>query len=193
MRKRLFAVLLMPLCLLAACGKQGNEPMQAALALRTQLLRAEECAMTAQLRVDVEDRIYDVTLACVFLADGSAELTVTAPETICGICARLDGDGGMLEFDGIALELGRPADCALAPIELPALLLRCWQAAYIDSAGTEEGEIHVCYDADTLCRDAVIDTWLNEENIPIRAEIRLDGRRIALVTLSDVQINGGTQ
>ena len=191
MRRFLLAVLMTPLLLLSACSGRGkDDAMQAPMDFRTALLLHGGCSFTVQLRVDVQERLYDFSLACHGADDGSTEITVLAPETIGGIRATIRGETGDLIYDDLSLEFGLLEDTMLAPIELPAVLVACWESAYIESAGSDEGLLHVCYDGDYFGTPLRLDTWF-EGGVPVRAELSLQGKVAAVMKLTDFSFDGG--
>ena len=188
-RRSLLAVLMILLLPLSACGGGETKLLQVPMRFRTALLQKEGCSFQAQMQVRFADCAYDVTLDCRVKEDGSAELTVLAPETIEGIRALLDGERGSLEYEGVALEFGLPKDAEFSPLALPMLLAKAWREAYILSAGQEDGLVLVSYEED---RDGfTVDTWFDESGSPVFAEICLHDRIIAEITLTDVSLNGG--
>lgn len=189
MRRKLLAVLMLPLLLLGACS--GEQEMDAPMEFRAKLLAQGGCGFTAQMQVDVSRRVCALTLQCRCDADGPAEITVLAPETIEGISATLESAGGVLHFDTVAVDFGLAAEDRLAPIALPALLTAHWASAYISAAGSEDGLLRVCYADDTDTLDLSVDTWFDADNCPVYAEIALDGTVFAELTLTDFVWYGG--
>ena len=98
MRRRLFAVPMLLLCLLCACAGQRTESLQAPVDFRARLIQAGGCGLRLEGTADVGERVYAFTLDCVCGADGSAELTVLAPETL----AEVIGAGRGIQEIGIA-------------------------------------------------------------------------------------------
>lgn len=191
MRRWLAAVLMMLLLPLSACSAGETDELQTPMAFRTALLSAGECSFTAQMRVDLEDRLYDVTLECECSADGSARLTVLAPDTIAGISAQLQQGRGTLDYDGMAVDFGLLPQTELAPIAIPALVVAYWREAYIDSAGWEDETLRVTYDNDMDDEQIIVDTWFDAQQTPIYAEVSVDGTVRATIQLTDVTIDGG--
>lgn len=190
MRRFAFAVLMMLLLPLSACGGGETDPLQAPMDFRTTLLAAESCSFTAQIRADVGDMDFTVCLDCRCFPDGGAEMTVREPETLAGIEAALSQTGGTLEFDGVAVDFGLIED-RLAPLMLPPLLAEYWRTAYIASAGQEDGLLHVRYEDDRDPESPKLDCWFDGEGLPCYAEFSLGGAVCATLTLTNVTINGG--
>ena len=140
MRKLLLCVLMMTV-LLTACGSgEESRAEELALTIRGEHLAAQSCAGTAALTADYGQRVcrYEVD----FTSDEEETvLTLTAPETVAGITARLSWDeGSLLEYDGAVLETGELDDEGLTPVSaIPAILERV-REGFLDSCVLEEEE-----------------------------------------------------
>lgn len=130
MRKQL-ASLLIPLLLLAGCqGETGSVPgggeltaEEEARQVRAELLAADSCSGTAEVTADYGQRVYEFTLDFSWRREGETILTLTAPEELAGLTARLEQGQTWLEFDGISLDTGELTGEGLTPMELvPALM-----------------------------------------------------------------------
>lgn len=121
MRRGLLCVLMT--ALLSACAAGGVSPEEElALAIREEYMAAEGCEAQVTIAADYGQRVY-----C-FEGDARAKgqessITLTAPETVAGITARVTGDGGALEYDGLILETGELGTQGLAPMSVFHVLL----------------------------------------------------------------------
>ena len=105
-RKLLSCVLMMTL-LLAACAPAGGEtPETAALALRDTYRNLAGWTSNLDVTVEVGDKVFDFTLDASWQKDGETVLTLTAPELLAGITARIKDGETVLEYDGAGLSLG---------------------------------------------------------------------------------------
>ena len=140
MRKLLFCVLMMSLLLTACGGEEENRAEELALTVRGEYLAAQSCAGTAALTADYGQRIcrYEVEFAS---DEEETVLTLTAPETVAGITARLLAkEGSLLEYDGAILETGELDGEGLTPVSaIPAILERV-REGFLDSCVLEEEE-----------------------------------------------------
>ena len=173
--------LLAVLALLAGCSAEPVE-MNRALALRTKLLQASTCTFNAEITADCGEDLYTFGMHC--MADEKGEITfqVTKPDSISGITGTLSQQGGALTFDSTALQFELLADGRLSPVSAPWVLMQALRGGYITSAGTEDDQIRLSVN-DSFDYDALnLDIWLDGENLPKRAEICCDGKRI--LTLS---------
>lgn len=106
MRKLTACVLMMTL-LLTGCKAGGEEtPEEAALNLRDTYLTAAGWAGDADISASVGDKVFDFTLAVQWRREGDTVLTITAPELLSGITARIAKGETVLEYDGAGLSLG---------------------------------------------------------------------------------------
>lgn len=82
----------------------------------------ERCAAEVEITADYGQRVYEFLLSAA--VDGEETvLTLREPELAAGITARISEEGGVLEYDGLALETGPLDGDGLSPVSaLPALL-----------------------------------------------------------------------
>ncbi len=180
--KRIGALLLAALCLTGCKGK--NEPLKRGMELRASLLSGS-CSFLAQITADYGDSFYTFEAECTGYCDGRLEFTVTQPESIAGIKGAVDKGTGNLIFDGTALEFPLLADGQVTPVSAPWLFLKTLQGGYLTSAG-EDGDrtrltINDSYEEEAL----QFDIWLDENQIPVQADILYAGRRILAMTIED--------
>lgn len=167
MRRMLFAVPMI-LLLLTSCG--GRETtLQDALTFRSVLQEHGGCSFTANVVTEIEDRGYAFSLDAVYTG-GNVELTVTAPDSIAGIHARVMAEDAVLEFEDAALDFGKLDDAMASPLYAPYVLGVCWETAYIDCAG-EDGECYrVTHRLGYEDAELIAETWFRG-GVPERAEI----------------------
>lgn len=117
MRKTLSCVLMITL-LLSGCraGSGGNTPEEEALALRETYQALAGWSASADLSVCYTETVYDFSLDAQWRRDGETVLTVTAPELVAGITARVAQGETVLEYDGAGLSLGLLDDSGLTPV-----------------------------------------------------------------------------
>lgn len=193
MRKLLLCVPMMTLLLLPACAGQAgvSETEELALAIRGEYLAMTTCAADAAVTADYGRRVYQYELTAA--VDGEETvLTLSAPETVAGITARLTGEDSFLEYDGLSLETGPLNEDGLTPVSAIPALLSAARSGYITACTLEEG------DASSLLR---IDTgdpegrpgagtetslWFDSAtHALVRGEIYIDGFRAILCEFSD--------
>ena len=175
------------LALLTGCASEPME-MNRALALRTKLLQASTCTFNAEITADCGEDLYTFGMHC--MADEKGEITfqVTKPDSISGITGTLSQQGGALTFDSTALQFELLADGRLSPVSAPWVLMQALRGGYITSAGTEDDQIRLSVN-DSFDYDALnLDIWLDGENLPKRAEICCDGKRILTLSVENMVI-----
>ena len=180
-RKVLLCVPMMTL-LLAGCsmGPAAVSPAEElALTVRGEYLELSAWTARAEIRADYGQRVYTYELEAAWDGEETA-LTLTAPETVAGLTARLKGEEGVLEYDGLWLETGPLDDEGLSPASaLPALVEEA-RSGYITACSLEEGLLRLdCGDPEGepgTGREAVL--WFDGETHDlVRGEISVDGFR----------------
>ena len=121
-------------------------------------------------------------------ADGTAKLTLLAPETIAGIAATVSDSGGKITYDGMSAEFGLLANGTVVPAAAPALTAECWASEYIAAAGYEEALCRVTYEKGFDEKTLLVDTWFENE-VPIYAEVCYNNQRILRLTITDFKFN----
>ena len=171
MRRWRIAVPMLTLCLLCACGGKTNDPLQAPMDYRTDLLANGGCAFELDARVETGDRLWELSLDCELDANGDGTVKVLAPESIAGITAVTEGGTGSLRYDGVSLGLGTLPGTELAPAAAPGRLVRAWARDWIASAGPAEDALLACYEDGPV----TVRPWFDAERVPLRAELAIDG------------------
>ncbi len=180
--------LFLVLFFLAGCSGKSEE-IDRGMDLRAKLLRAKFCSFDAAITADYGDKLYEFSLNCQADDLGDVYFTVTAPETISGITGVVADDGGKLTFDDVALQFDTMTDDQITPVTSPWIFLKTLRSGYLTAAGMEGDQLRLTID-DSYEEDALkLDIWLNEENIPQRAEILYDGRRILTLSVTNFQIS----
>ena len=105
-RKLLSCVLMMTLLLSGCKGGGETTPEAAALALRDTYRDLAGWSSTVDITAEVGDKVFDFTLDAGWRKDGETVLTITAPELLAGITARITDGETVLEYDGAGLSLG---------------------------------------------------------------------------------------
>ena len=182
---RILAVIL-ALFLLAGCDGSDAE-LDRAMALRAKLL-ASSVSFDAEITADYGDELHTFSLYCEGDTRGNLGFRVTAPETIADITGRIDGGEGKLTFRDTALAFPLLAEDQLSPVSSPWIFYQTLRSGYLTAAGMEGDLLRLTID-DSYEEDALtLDIWLNEQDIPIRAEILYDGRRILTLEIENFQI-----
>ena len=190
MRKLLFCVPMMIL-LLSACtgGAEGNEAEELALQIRGEYLAMGSCAGQAAITADYGQRVYQYELAVA--VDGEeTTLTLSAPDTVAGITARVTGQDGQLEYDGLSVETGPLDPEGLSPVSAVPALLEGARSGYIVSCALEEDGTLLrmdCGDPEgTPGTGSEVSLWFDASTHALsRGEISVDGFRAILCEFTD--------
>lgn len=140
MRKGIFLfVLMITLLSLPGClgGDEEQSRLELALAIRGEYLAMKTFSAQAELTADYGQRIYQYGLS----VTGSEEetvLTVTEPEIVAGVTARLKSGQSFLEYDDLRVETGPLTDDGLTPISAIPSMLDAVRSGYILSCGTDD-------------------------------------------------------
>ena len=179
-------VLLPLLLLLSGCGT--NEPMERAMALRSQLLTAAGCSFEAKITADYGDTLETFTLSCKGDPQGQVFFTVQEPESISGITGTLSQEGGKLTFEDKALGFGFLTDDQLSPVSAPWIFLDFLRSGYLTSA-CREGERILVSGQDSFEDSGLLaDLWLEPGNLPVRCELLYRNRRILTLEIRDFRL-----
>jgi len=139
--RRVVCALMMTLILLTGCsgGGQGTERSAEELALniRTEYLAMTACRASADITADYGQRVYEYSVDVLWQKGGETRLTITAPENIAGITARIQDGNSYLEYDGVSIETGVLSGTGLSPIEVVPAALNYILSGYIGECDFE--------------------------------------------------------
>lgn len=189
MRKCLVCVLMTTL-LLTGCGKTGvSEAEELALTIRGEYLVTDSCAVQAAITADYGQRVYQYGLAAAVNGEETI-LTLSAPETVAGLTARLTGEENLLEFDGMSVETGPLDENGLTPVSALPALLEAARSGYITACALEEDGTLLRVDCGDPAGSPGSGTemvlWFDVATHALtRGEISVDGFRVILCEFSD--------
>lgn len=173
--------------LLGGCAN-ADQDLERSMELRTKLLDAGGLSFHADITADYGDKLHQFSMECQADRSGNVTFAVTEPETIAGITGRITEESGALTFEDTVLYFELLTDEQLSPVSAPWILVKTLRSGYLASACREEGSLHLTID-DSYEDDALtLDIWLGDQELPQRAEILYDGRRILTLHLKDVQL-----
>lgn len=153
--RRFVCALMMTLVLLTGCSRGEQTTARAAeelaLSIRTEYLAMTVCTASVDITADYGQRVYEYSMDILWSKDGETKLTVTAPESIAGITARIRDGSSFLEFDGASLETGALSGTGLSPVEVVPAVLKYIGSGYIGASDFEvKGEQKLLW---FICRD----------------------------------------
>ena len=189
MRRLLFCVPM--IILLSACSGTAeiSQAEQLALVIRGEYLEETPWTTSAAITADYGQRVYQYELEAVW--DGEATtLTLTAPETVAGMTARLESGESLLEYDGVVLETGPLNGDGLTPVSAIPVLLEAARSGYMTgiSLGEETGTLRMdCGDPEGEPGTGTeTSLWFDtDSHVLVRGEISLDGFRVILCEFTD--------
>ena len=174
------------LLVLGLCGCSGDsKELERGISLRTRLLKASGISFDADVTADYGNRLHQFSMNCQSDNEGNVVFTVKAPKSIEGITGRITQDGGALTFDDVALYFELLTDDQLSPVSAPWILVKTLRNGYLRSAGQDEEGIRLTIDDSYDDGALMLDIWLNEQDLPKRAEILYDGRRILTLQINN--------
>jgi len=172
---------------LSGCSGETGE-MERAMALRSKLLKTQQWSFAADITADYGERMYCFSIESQADGEDTVFFQITAPETIAGITGKIDDDGGKLIFDDTAVHFDLLTDEQLSPVSGPWILVKTLKSGYITAACQEEEGLRVTADDSYEEKPLTLDIWLDEKDLPSRAEILYNGRRILTLAVKNVEI-----
>ena len=180
--KRIAALLCIVLLLTGCSGK--DQGMDKAMGLRARLL-SKSVSFDAEITADYGDKTYAFTMNCQADTQGNLTFQVLQPELISGISGTVSASGGKLTFDDTALAFDLMADGQFSPVSGPWLLMKTLRSGYLTSSNREGELLRLSID-DSYNDDALhLDIWLDDQNMPIHADILWQGRRVLSIAVKD--------
>ena len=151
MRRILSCVLMMTL-LLAGCGAaQEDSPEELAALIRAEYLGLHGWSATTKLSAAYGEQVFDFTANVHWQREGDTVITLTGPDLIAGITARIRKGETFLEYDGAGLSLGMLDLSGLTPVSaVPALMEAIFAGRIAQCSWSGEGESR---ELAILCRD----------------------------------------
>ena len=180
-------ILFVCLVFLSGCSGKTTE-VERGLALRTRLLQASSCSFSAEITADYGENIHKFSVDCKGDESGGLSFAVTAPESIAGITGIISENGGKLTFDETALCFELLADEQLSPVSASWIFFKTLRSGFLRAAG-EEGELlRLTFDDSYEENSMTLDIWLGQGDLPQRAEILYDGKRILSLDIQNFEI-----
>lgn len=185
--------MILSILLLSSCGgaEETNQAEELALTIRGEYLALESLSAQVDITADYGERVYDFSLTAAVNGEETV-LTLVQPEWAAGLTARITGEGGALEYDGLMLETGPLDQDGLSPMSALPELLGAARSGYMAQCTLEEGEdgalVRVeCADPDqTPGEGREITLWFTPDtHALVRGEISVDGLRVIACTLTE--------
>ena len=181
------AVFFLTVFLVSGCSGQ-NRDLERGIRLRTQILGSNSCSFDVDITADYGDKVHSFSLQCQSNDKGSIRFTVVKPDSIAGIQGTVDGEDGTLTFDNEALHFPLLADNQVTPVSAPWLLVKALRSGFITSAGAGKALLRLSID-DRYTDDALhLDIWVDDSNLPVKAEILYRERKILSLDVKNFRI-----
>ena len=125
---------------LSACGggAEGSQAEQLALEFRGKYLSLTGCTALAEITADYGQRVYQYGAEITWQEGGAAVLTLTSPQEVAGMTARLEEGQTALEYDGARVETGPLDTQGLSPLEAVPLLMETLREGFLAECVLEE-------------------------------------------------------
>ena len=198
MRLGRLGVLMMSLCLvLTACGGAGgrSEAERLALDIRGELLEMDGCAASLEVTADYGQRVYTYGMELNWRRGGETLLTLTSPENIAGVTARISAGETALEYDGTRVETGPLDETGMGPVDGVPALLDYAQEGFIAACGMEElGETEAlrvdCREPEAAVGEGrACSLWFDPDtHALLQGELSMDGFTVLRCVFSDFQM-----
>ena len=183
------------LLLLSACSKWeqgGSGAEELALASRTEYIAMTGCTAQMALTADYGQRVYEYGISVSWAREGETVLTLTAPEELAGVTARVGPGGSFLDFDGARVETGTLGSGSLTPMGAVPSLLEYAAGGFIAECGLEtmgqRETLHItCREPEATPGTGVeAQLWFDvESHALLRGEISSDGFTVIQCTFTD--------
>ncbi len=176
--------------LLAAmlCGCTNSvSSMEPVLELRTQL-QEKGCSFDTVITADYGDKTYTFAMDVQVDAHGNLSFQVEKPESIAGICGKIDSGKGKITFEDTVLAFSLLADGQLSPVSAPWVVVGALRGGYLLSCGKDgdhtQVTLHDSYENDAM----TVEVWLDPKKRPIHGEIIWKEHRILTIEIENFQI-----
>ena len=172
---------------LSACGggAEGSQAEQLALELRGAYLALEGCTASMEVTADYGQRVYQYAMDLSWQPEGETVITLTAPQEVAGVTARLREGESALEYDGVRVETGPLDTQGLSPLEGAPLLLETLRTGFLAECLLEDLDgveaLHLTSrDPERAPGDGrEIQLWLDAgTGAPLRGEITWEGETV---------------
>lgn len=164
----------------------GDRAQELALQIRGELLQQGDYTAKVNITADYGQRVYQYALDVAAQGEETV-LTITQPENIAGITARVKQEQSQLVYDDIVLETGPMDESGLTPVAALPALLDAAKSGYIAACALETDEEQSllridCTDPEQPAGQGVeTSLWFDiDTHAPVRGEISIDGFRAIL-------------
>lgn len=191
--RRLTACVLMMTLLLSGCqaGSAGETPEEAALALREEYRALAGWSAAVDVSVCYTETVYDFSLDARWSREGETVLTITAPELVAGITARVAQGETVLEYDGAGLSLGLLDGDGLTPVSAVTAFMEQIEKGWMAKcawAGDEEQFLEITFrdpEAEANTGTQFLLTFDRSSHALLNAEVSVAGETVLTASVSN--------
>ena len=183
MRVKLTAFALCVSVFLFGC-KSSVSCLDKAVAFRNKLINSDGCSFQCDVTADYSEKVFKFSMACIADRNGDLTFTVVEPESISGICGKIDTQGGAITFDDQILAFQSLTDGQITPVNAPWLLVKTLRGGYIRSCANTDDGFEVTID-DCYAENALRLVITFDDDFPEYCEIFWKGRRILTVEIEE--------
>lgn len=173
---------------LTSCVSSTKSAQETAQDVRTRL-QDSEISLTAEMRANYDDRVYDFTLT---YSTSSGVIEVKAPEILAGttVTVSKEDNSTVLQYDGAQLDTGKLTEDGLSPVSALPELVEQWLESYIIESFYESSDGTDFVAIKTQMSDDVISTsWFDRSTgDPVKAEIATKGDVVIECVFSAVTV-----
>ena len=187
--------MMLTLLLLSSCGgtEEGSRAEELALTIRGEYLAMESLSACADVTADYGQRVYAFSLDLSARGEETV-LTLTEPEWAAGLTARIAGEEGALEYDGLMLETGPLDGENLSPMSALPALLEAVRSGYMTECALDEEaallKVRCASPEERPGEGEEILLWFDANtHVLTRGEISVDGLRVIQCSFSEFNMS----
>lgn len=184
MKKCISLVVVLTLLMFSGCGND-SDVVDGVVSLRNKVLSSVSCSFIADVTVDYGESLYSFSANCCLDSENNMEITILEPSSIAGIKASITAESGKLTFDEQVLLFETVADGQIAPVGMPWLLMEALRGGYISMCSSQAAGVFARIDDSYKGTNFCLDLRLDNQNMPVSAEIIWEGKRIVSMTIMD--------
>lgn len=192
MVRRGICVPMIALCLLlCGCGGEKTDPAET---LRQTYRDMGGSTMEAQVICGAgSDEILSFTMKCDYVPDGACTIEVTAPETVAGVKAVVDGLTLKLEYDGECLNTGTLSAENISPAACLPQLMNALRDGWLLEENEEDWNeipcLRMAFDQTGKSGNKIVSTVFlrQEDGTPVYGEIAVDDEIILQAEFTNFQ------
>lgn len=177
MKKFALAALILSMLTLSGCTNRT----EAEFIAFSEDLAGKYISVTAVVHAEYEDISAEFSVACAEDENGCT-VTVTEPEEIRGVQARLENGSTRLMYNGIALDTGGDSGTGVSPMNALPLVFEALRGGYAESCERNGSESTVEL---ALSDTITVSVRFDESMTPVYAELACEGSTVMYCELSD--------